>query len=347
MTAPRILIVDDHHDVIRLLHSALETLGHELDIVEAPSGEEAQLEATRGRIDLLVVDYHLPGISGVELMEKIRAHCPDVKMILVTGMTDKKTREEMRNSGAVATFDKPIPLADFLDVVERSLGLTRTILPPEASEAADAQRQTLAELITNFRKEIQAQAVFLLSDRGRVQVRAGDLPDSSLEVSLLSALMAIYSAGQKISRFIHQDVPASFHIFRGGDQDLIMLPVSASHALFVAGNHIADRDRLIKTMDTLLALRNDVEKGLRLMGVAPSVVVAEREVPREEVIEKEALSSELTNLLVQSKKRKLKPEEVDSFWEKAVEMGVILTDPSTISYDQARQLGLTPDEVKK
>ncbi len=38
-------------------------------------------------------------------------------------MTDRKTRDEMIEAGAMAMFDKPIPLADFLDVVERALGL--------------------------------------------------------------------------------------------------------------------------------------------------------------------------------------------------------------------------------
>ena len=37
-------------------------------------------------------------------------------------------------AGAVAIFDKPIPLADFLDAVERSLGLVRTIFPPEIEQ---------------------------------------------------------------------------------------------------------------------------------------------------------------------------------------------------------------------
>ena len=43
----RILIVDDHRDVIRLLHSALDSLEHEFEIIEAPSGEEAFLEVSK------------------------------------------------------------------------------------------------------------------------------------------------------------------------------------------------------------------------------------------------------------------------------------------------------------
>ena len=60
MSLPRILLVDDQRDILKLLHSTLDTLGHELEILEAPSGEEALLEAMRSKVDLLVADYRLP-----------------------------------------------------------------------------------------------------------------------------------------------------------------------------------------------------------------------------------------------------------------------------------------------
>ena len=108
-------------------------------------------------------------------------------------MTARKARDEMLGAGAVAIFDKPIPLADFLDAVERSLGLVRTIFPPEIEQGPPRNPiSSLSELLTGFRQQIEADAVFLISDRGRVLARAGDLYDSSMEVSLISALMAIY-----------------------------------------------------------------------------------------------------------------------------------------------------------
>ncbi|NOY98029.1 MAG: response regulator [Chloroflexi bacterium] len=349
MTAPRILLVDDHRNVIRLLHSSLDTLGHELTIIETPSGEEALLEASRHKIDLLVVDYRLPGMSGLELMEKITARHADTKVILITGLTDKKSRKEMVEAGAFAFFEKPVPLADFLDAVERGLGLQRTILPPEGDSEQVEHRKTLSGLLSRFRKDVGAQAVFLVSDRGRVLVRAGDLTDSSLEVSLLSALMAIYSAGQKVSRFIHQEIPSSFHIFRGGDQDVILVPVNAAHALFVAGERITERKKVLKVIDALLILQNEVERVLRAVGIARPFVADDE--PEQPVVEEEAhieddvSSKELDDIFKQTKKKKLKPEEVESFWQDAVEkQGVIPLDPDKLSYEQARQLGLTPDE---
>ena len=98
-----VLIVDDHRDILRLLHSTLDTLKKkEIKITEAPSGEEALLESGRHKIDLLITDYMLPGMSGVELMHKVRARHPEVKIIFITGMTDKK-------NGTKCSTQAPLP----------------------------------------------------------------------------------------------------------------------------------------------------------------------------------------------------------------------------------------------
>ena len=64
------------------------------------------MEASRKKVDLLVADYLLPGISGVELMRKIRARNPELKVILISGMTDRKSRSDMLGAGAQAIFAK-------------------------------------------------------------------------------------------------------------------------------------------------------------------------------------------------------------------------------------------------
>lgn len=341
MPSPRILLVDDQRDILRLLHATLDTLGHKLEIYEAPSGEEALLEATRHRFDLLVSDYKLPGMTGVELMKKVRAKNPDLKSILVSAMHERKARDEMREAGAMAIFDKPIPLADFLDVVERALGLKRTILPPE-DEKVQANRETIADLLTKLRKQVKAQAVYLLSDRGRVLERAGDLSDSSMEVSLLSAIMAIFAAGQRVSRLVHQEDPDHYHVFGGGDHDLILIPVDALYGLLVAGEKLAERDHILKAVDAMLSVREAMEKSLRLMGMptVPSEADAVDAVPMSAA--SNVPTQDIENLF-QQKKQKIKASDADAFWDDAVEKhGNPPLHPDVLSYDQAKQLGLTP-----
>lgn len=342
MSVPCVLLVDDQREVIRLLHSTLDTLAHELDILEAPSGEEALLEASRRKIDLLVADYRLPGITGVELMRKVRVKYPDVRVILITGMTDRNSREDILNAGAAAVFNKPISMTDFLDVVERSLGLERTILPNESPDD-DGQHQTISNLLANFRQDISAQAVFLLSDRGRVLARAGDLKDNSMEASLLSALMAIYSAGLKVSRFIHQDTLESYYVFAGGDHDLLLIPVNAAYALLVAGDGLATTEKILETVSATLAVRNEVEKALKSMGVAPVVVDEDDEKVKYQEPVTQGTSDEIATLL--KSKKKISTDELEAYWDAAAQkQGSVPTNPDVITYDQARQLGLAPGE---
>lgn len=356
MTVPCVLIVDDQRDIIRLLHSTLQTLGHQMEIVDAPSGEEALLVASRRKVDLLVADYLLPGISGVELMRKVKARNPEMRVIFITGMTDRKARDEMLNTGALAIFDKPIPLADFLDAVERGLGLVRTIFPMETASETEAHRQSLADVLAGFRQKIKADAVFLINQRGRVLARAGDLYDSSMEVSLVAALMGIYSAALKVSRIIHQEHPDNFHVFRGGDHDLILIPVDNSHALLLAGRGIADAQRILQTVDGMLFVRGDLENILRSLGVAAAEPGGEPLAPEAEAAEplppfvlKPAPVPEpevdVDALLAAASKKKL-AQDADAFWEEAVEKaGNIPINPDVITFAEAQKLGLKPGEA--
>lgn len=355
MTAPCVLLVDDQRDIVRLLHSTLQTLGHEMDIVDAPSGEEALLEASRRKVNLLVADYLLPGISGVELMRKIKVRNPDMKVIFISGMTERKARDEMLNAGAVAIFDKPIALADFLDAVERSLGLVRTIFPMETSKEAEEHRQSLSDLLGGFRQKIKADAVFLINDRGRVLARAGDLYDSSMEVSLLAALMGIYSAAFKVSRIIRQEHLDNYHVFRGGDHDLILIPVNGSHALLLAGRGLANADRILQTVEGMLFVRGDVENVLKSLGVTTTAEEAEPAVPEREAgesvipvfIQEEEPEPEMdVDALFATARMKKMVKDLDAFWDDAVEKtGNIPINPDVITFADAQKLGLKPGEA--
>ncbi len=348
--SPSVLIVDDQRDIVRLLHSALDTLKlQELEIIEAPSGEEALLTVGRRKVDLLVVDYRLPGMNGVELIHKMRTRHPDVRVILVSGMSNQRIRDEMLNAGAVALFEKPIPMADFLDTVERSLGLVRTIFPAETDSRVESRRARVSDLLANFRQDINASAVFLLNDRGLVVARAGDLRDSSLEVSLISALNAIFSAGLKVAKSNRQEKLDQYFVFHGGSNDLILIPIDPNYALLLAGVGIVDKEHLLDTINALMAVRDEVGRSLRSMGVTSELKApddANQQTRRRRTGQLEqAPEPAMEALLKQAAKSKTKPEDVDAFWDQAASQHANkTTDPGVIPYDKARQMGLTPDK---
>src|SRR5271157_4277058 len=117
-----VLIVDDALEIGRLLQSALATLDIKIKSMVVPSAEEALLEATHFPIDLLVTDIRLPGISGTELVRKMRSLHPALKVIMITGMTGTEFEQQSRDLKVDNFFRKPIKTNDFLNAVEALIG---------------------------------------------------------------------------------------------------------------------------------------------------------------------------------------------------------------------------------
>jgi CheY-like chemotaxis protein len=346
MASYRILIVEDQREISRLLRSALETLEHDIQVVEIPSGEEAILDSAHKKIDLLVADYRLPGMTGIELMKKVRNHHPQVKVILITGQSDPEIRKAVADGGADAFFIKPVPMANFLDAVERQLGMVETFLPPEPilpQEDDDEVRMTVPDLLANLRQELQATAVLLVDESGQVRARAGDLPDANAEISLLSSLLSIDSAGQKISRALGQQKCSYWSVFDGGEYDLLFAPIGGGHAVLVIGKDIATEVRILKTIGMLNETRFAIEASLR-ESIQP--LVAFKSTPQAALQPSEAteVSDKEMEPLFKGGKKKMKPSEVDEFWDKAATKHKAPAKPDRLTYDQAKQLGLTPED---
>jgi CheY-like chemotaxis protein len=342
----RIMIVDDQREVSRLLRSALVTLEHKLDIVEMPSGEEAILYTTRNPVDLLVADYQLPGISGIQLMKRIRDYYPAVKVILITGLSDPVVRKEVALAGADAFFLKPISIADFMDSVERVLGLVETILPlePILKNDKEDERQGLADLLSGLRHKLNAQAVLLLNDRGRVLACAGDLPEKNQEVSLIASLMAIYGASQKVSHVIGDQVKASYHIFDGINYDLIFIPVDSTHAMLLVGDNLAEESLLLENIHHCSTLCPAIKEFLAALDGPVIPYVKGRPTQFEFVQVPESSGEDLEPILTGARSN-VKAEELDAFWIEAADgQPAAPLHADGISYEQARQLGLAPQD---
>lgn len=345
----RILIVDDQRDIRRMLRAGLDTLGVKFLVVDVPSGEEAMLVITRQHFDLLITDVRLPGISGLELILQAKARNPDLKLILITGVPDTTIRKQVIEAGADAFFFKPLDMADFLDAVERCLGLVETLLPPAPviSELDEKPVQTLPERLSSLRQQVGAVSAVLLDERGRVVARAGDLPDAADETNLIPSLMAAVSAGNKLSHYLGKHAPDNLLFFAGEKYDLHVAPVGSSMALSLMSAAPLDNEKL---NGILLAIRlavKDLPAILEKMGVAMDAEIA---APLNGLASFEPENEEtlpaLDEVFDQESMKQLQSSDVDEFWEmleQEPDDGSVI-NADAISYDQARQLGLAPDE---
>jgi len=85
-----ILVVDDDAAVREVTAAMLEDLGYR--VVEAPDGKAALALLSPGnRIDAMLADFSMPGMSGMQLMQEAAAMRPELPVLLVTGYADDRT----------------------------------------------------------------------------------------------------------------------------------------------------------------------------------------------------------------------------------------------------------------
>jgi CheY-like chemotaxis protein len=354
MTVYRILIVDDQREVARVFRSGLESLEAEFEITDLLSGEEALLELSHGQIDLLISDVRLPGITGLELMEKFKIRLPDIKVVLISGVTDPKIRKQVAQAGADAFFFKPIEMADFLDAIERTLGLVDTVLPNELEiekEKLNDESKSLSEHITNLRQDLSATAAFLLSDTGQTVVSAGNLPKAAKDANLLNNLLPLFSTGTRISRLLGSKTPDNLLHFKHPAYDLYFSQVGEVYGLLVITEHISETgaEQLGKLADAIRESVQNMLVAMRKMGVslhAPEAIAETDLKTTPEIEEEQAIDPELEDLFEDPDTVTFKKEEVEAFWSSLEDQKVNeqMFSGDALSYEQAQQLGLTPKE---
>jgi CheY-like chemotaxis protein len=102
-TTPRILLVDDNRDGLVVRRLVLEEAGCQVETAGSP--EEALRLFDRATFDVVVTDYRMPHMNGTELITRIRALKPEVRIILLSGWVEQLGFSE-QNTGADAVIAK-------------------------------------------------------------------------------------------------------------------------------------------------------------------------------------------------------------------------------------------------
>jgi DNA-binding response OmpR family regulator len=230
VAAPRILIVDDQRDITRMLRAALETLGRGYVIVDVPSAEEAQLEFRRGPVDLLITDLRLPGISGLELIQRLHKASSEAAMIVISAYADETNQAEFKRLGA-AFFAKPLNLQDFLARVQEALG-SRASGAAGAAPVVEEPPGDPSARMARLRRDLGALAVLLVDLDSQVAEQSGELVNLDV-AGLLPALMTAFRASLQVSAALGGRVPANFHFFDGSAYDMYTANVGLAYALVI------------------------------------------------------------------------------------------------------------------
>jgi response regulator RpfG family c-di-GMP phosphodiesterase len=121
--SPRVLVVDDEKVIREILSDFLTMEGYVVRTVE--DGENALKELERRTYNLVISDLKMPGMGGLELLEKIASRGQNVLTVIMTGFGTVETAIEAMKKGAYDYILKPFKIEEVVHVVERGLDRQR------------------------------------------------------------------------------------------------------------------------------------------------------------------------------------------------------------------------------
>lgn len=360
MRAPRILLVDDERQVSRMLRTCLELSGRECVIAETPSAEEALLELARGPVDLVVTDLVLPGMSGLELLARVRQSNPEAQAILITGHPSPETRAEAESLGVIAYIPKPIRTNFFLEAVDRALALSRSGEPPV--KVHEAGKAAMAEGLMAVLSELGAVAAYLIDQNARLVVQAGELGDVNLK-SALPEMALGFRAALRVSDRLGELLPANFHYFDGDENAVFLTNVGSYFGLAIVFATKLDAARLERVMTVSRRAADSILSALSRMAssgtgklkppdpqlpaeppepkVSAEPVTPLQEERRRPAPKPPAIPDRLLSESLKAAEAKVDRTQADQFWEQAVASETEGPgEDGVIPFDEAKKRGL-------
>jgi two-component system, OmpR family, KDP operon response regulator KdpE len=126
MTGATVFVVDNEAQIRRVLRTMLSSHGY--SVIEARSGEEAVEKIRQEKVDLILLDFNMPGISGIEACAEIRRSC-DAPIIMLTVRNSERDKVQALDAGADDYVVKPFGAEELMARVRAAL---RRAAPSEA-----------------------------------------------------------------------------------------------------------------------------------------------------------------------------------------------------------------------
>lgn len=174
----RILVIDAHFETLAVTRAILERAGYWVRTV--PSGEEGMLDLRQGGYDLLITDVRLPGISGVDLVRRVRRLWPGLPIVVLRGHGAGVGEREVLELGVWRCLGKPVEGEVLLTAVHTALHPSAQPDPiasqPKlaAPEPVLTVADPLVQRLDVLRAETNALGLLLAQLDGQIVARVGE-----------------------------------------------------------------------------------------------------------------------------------------------------------------------------
>jgi DNA-binding response OmpR family regulator len=117
----RILIIEDDNEMRSLLKDFIEEEGYAVDSVE--NGLEALKKLVSQPFDLIITDIRMPGLTGLDILPRLKKSQPDVSIIVISAFGDERASHRAFERGATAYVEKPIDLQKLKTLIHDLISL--------------------------------------------------------------------------------------------------------------------------------------------------------------------------------------------------------------------------------
>jgi two-component system phosphate regulon response regulator PhoB len=154
MSNPRILVVEDEEALAQLLHYNLDKEGYRVSI--ANDGEEAMIQADEETPDLVVLDWMLPRLSGIEVCRRLRSgrKTRNVPIIMLTARGEETDRVRGLDTGADDYIVKPVSMSELAARVRAVLRRVRPGLAEDIVRHGDIVLDRVAHRVKRGEREV-------------------------------------------------------------------------------------------------------------------------------------------------------------------------------------------------
>lgn len=170
MSDKHILIVDDEESILTILKNSLKKLNYRVTTVS--DGFAALDQLAEQSFDLIVTDFNMAQMDGLELLEAVRYVQPDAKVILITAYGSRGLEDEAGRLKA-RFLSKPLEIDSFRQIVQEALGDV-TSGQSEILILSDKRYNEVKDLLTQLAKDISARCIFLTDVQGQIIARLGN-----------------------------------------------------------------------------------------------------------------------------------------------------------------------------
>lgn len=187
MRKKRVLIVDDSKDLLFLLQHSVKRLGPDFEVSTATDGASAIELIRKQQFDLVLTDYMMPKMTGMELAEEVRRISPDTQVVLMTAHDSTTLRDRVEDMALGGYVGKPFSMPEILEMVQRIVAQARQPSPAESAKPS-VTRPDIYDHLKTLHNKTGAHIVLLLNTDGRpIQVVGQNDP---AKVSRLAAFVA-------------------------------------------------------------------------------------------------------------------------------------------------------------